>query len=176
MAFILSKWLLLAMVSFGSLKGTDKTFSAGEIHPFYVSVTEINQNAQEKTLEISCKFFADDFEHVLEKAYKTQLDITSEKEKASFDQFIPDYVEKHLGLAIDGKTVKLNYIGYEKDKESVYCYFEVVNIPSVKRLDITNNLLYDLTQEQINIMHVTVSGKRQSSKLNYPEVKAAYSF
>ena len=175
MAFILSKWFLLLFVGFGFPRA-DQPSPNADVHPFYVSVTEINQNAAEKSLEISVKFFADDFEHTLEKAYKAQLDITSDKDKASFDKFVPDYIAKHFALAVDGKPAKLNYVGYEKEKESVYCYFEVTNTPTAKRLDITSNLLYELTQEQINIMHITVNGKRQSSKLSYPDVKASFQF
>src|SRR5215218_781090 len=67
-------------------------------HPFFISVTEIQQNTAEKTLEISCKFFADDFEETLEKIYKTHLDIASGKDKGAFDQFIPDYISRHLQL------------------------------------------------------------------------------
>ena len=175
MAFILSKWFLLLTVFWGTPKAEEQSLNKN-LHPFYVSVTEINQNATEKSLEISCKFFADDFEHTLEKAFKTQLDIISDKDKASFDKFIPDYVGKHFSLLVDGKPVKLSYVGYEKEKESVYCYFEITNIPAVKRLDVANNLLYEHTQEQINIMHISINGKRQSSKLSYPEVKAAFQF
>ena len=175
MAFILSRWFLLLM-SFGSFAPAEKRNAAEVVHPFYVSVTEVSHNSSEKSLEISYKFFADDFEHVLEKAYKVQLDITTEKDKASFDKLIPDYISKHFVITTDGKPARLSYVGYEKDKESVYCYFEVTNFSAAKRLDVTNNLLYDLTQEQINIMHITVNGKRQSSKLNYPDTKAAFQF
>ncbi|HEY0042164.1 MAG TPA: DUF6702 family protein [Flavisolibacter sp.] len=175
MVFLLSKWFLL-LASFGALTQGSYPEGSEALHPFYVSVTEINHNAAEKTLEISCKFFADDFEHVLEKAFKAQLDITAEKDKASFDGYIPAYINKHFSLVVDGKAVKLNYVGYEKEKESVYCYFEVANAAAARRLDITNNLLYDLTAEQINIMHITVGGKRQSGKLSYPDVKASYQF
>ena len=31
----------------------------GELHPFHVSVVEINHNETDKTLEISCKIFTD---------------------------------------------------------------------------------------------------------------------
>ncbi|RYZ27517.1 MAG: hypothetical protein EOO10_12475 [Chitinophagaceae bacterium] len=175
MAYLLSKCLLFLFAGLAFPRAEDPS-SKVTVHPFYVSVTEINQNAAEKSLEISCKFFADDFEQTLEKAYKTQLDISSDKDKAFFDKFIPDYIAKHFGLTVDGKPVKLNYVGYEKEKESVYCYFELTSTPNVKRLDITSNLLYELTQEQINIMHITVNGKRQSSKLSYPDVKAAFQF
>lgn len=174
MWFILSQWLL-ALTFFSSPKADDKG-AKKDFHPFYVSVTEINHNASDKSLELSFKFFTDDFEHVLEKSNKAQLDILSDKEKAAFDKYIPLYVSKHFALAGDGKPLTLKYLGYEREKESVYCYFEVANVPAVKRLDVTNNLLYDLTPEQINIMHVTVGGKRQSAKLAHPEVKTVLQF
>jgi hypothetical protein len=175
MSYILSQWFLILAV-FGAVNEGAKQADIKAPHPFYVSVTEINQNAAEKSLEISCKFFMDDFEHVLEKSNKVQLDITADKDKASFDKYIPLYVNKHLALTGDGKPLTLNYVGYEKEKESVYCYFEVTGLSSVKQLHVINNLLYDLTPEQINIMHVTIGGKRQSSKLNHPEVKAVFRF
>ena len=145
-------------------------------HPFYVAVTEVAQNKADGSLEVSCKFFADDFEETLQKAFKMPLDITSEKEKEKFNQIIPQYVQKHLGILADGKPVKLTYVGYEKEKESVYCYFEVQNVPAVKQLQVFNSLLHDFRNEQINIMHVTVNGKRQSTKLDYPADKAVFQF
>jgi hypothetical protein len=156
--------------------GKEPRAAEGAVHPFYISVTEINQNAAEKSLEISCKFFADDFEQVLEKSNKVQLDIMSDKEQALIDKYIPLYINKHFSITGDGRLLTLRYVGFEREKESVYCYFEVTNLPSVKQLSVSNNLLYDLTPEQINIMHVTVGGKRQSSKLNHPEVKALFQF
>lgn len=145
-------------------------------HPFYVSVTEVSQNAAEKTLEVSCKFFADDLEETLEKAFHTHLDIVSATDRAAFDKYIPNYVGRHLQLVADGKPVKLAYVGYEKEKESVYAYFEVQQVGSVKQLDAVNSLLHDFKTEQINIMHVTVGGKRQSTKLDYPVSKASFRF
>jgi hypothetical protein len=170
MLFILSQWLLM-LTAFGTAKEGEMQAGINAPHPFYVSVAEINQNVAEKSLEISCKFFMDDFEHVLEKSNKVQLDITASK-----DKYIPLYISNHFSLTADGKPLKLNFVGYEKEKESVYCYFEVTGLSAVKQLDITNKLLYDLTPEQINIMHVTIGGKRQSAKLNHPEVKTAFQF
>jgi hypothetical protein len=39
-------------------------------HPIFVTVTEIEQNIKEKSVEISCKIFTDDFEKALRAAYK----------------------------------------------------------------------------------------------------------
>ena len=57
-------------------------YSAGiGIHPFYIAVTEINHNVTEKSLEITCKVFAEDIEQAIEKQNNTQPDILSEKDK-----------------------------------------------------------------------------------------------
>ena len=70
MSSILSQWLLFTSIWLGGANPADPVVAEKVFHPFYVSVTEVNQNVSEKTLEISCKFFADDFENILEKSYK----------------------------------------------------------------------------------------------------------
>ena len=177
MASFMYKWLLIAVSCMSAnFNGTGLNVAENSSpHPFYISVTEINHNAKDKTLEISCKMFADDFEQILEKNYKLQLDISAEKDKANFDRLTPDYINKHLSLQADGKALKLSYVGFEKEKESVYCYFQVDNIASLKKLDITNSILHDFNTDQINIVHVSVNGNRQSTKLDYPDTRASFS-
>lgn len=174
MAFFLQLALVAFLLPLHPAKANSGAGSG--LHPFYISVTEITQNQKTRSLEISCKFFADDFEQTLEQASKKHLDISSVSDKATFDSVIPDYIAKHLQLSVDGLPIKLNYVGYEKDKESAYCYFEVPNVPSVKRLEAINSLLHDFKPEQINIMHVVVDGKRLSTKLDYPANKATFRF
>jgi hypothetical protein len=173
MAAVFYKWLLIC--SWWMVTYSDQHLSVSK-HPFYISVTEINLNTADKTLEVSCKMFADDLEQTIEKIDHTQLDISSDKDKSKFDNYIPTYVKNHLSISIDGKAGNLSYIGFEKDKESAYCYFEVENISSLKKIDINNRLLYDFTSDQVNIIHVMVNGKRQSTKLDYPNKNAGFSF
>lgn len=176
MAAILYKWLMV--FSWCWLAGTPakQVSNLAAKHPFYIAVTEMNLNPSDKTLEVSCKMFADDLEQIIEKTNHAQLDISSEKDKATFDKFIPAYVKNHLGIAIDGKTARLSYIGFEKDKESAYCYFQVENVSSLKKINIFDSLLHDFTSDQINIIHAIVNGKRQSTKLDYPNKNASFTF
>jgi hypothetical protein len=145
-------------------------------HPFYIAVAEMNHNAKDKIIEVSCKMFADDFEQILEKNYNTQLDITQDKYKAAFDKYVPDYINKHLQVVVDGKAATLKYIGYEQEKGSAYCYFEIDNISSFKKISVTNSILFDFIDKQTNIIHVTENGTRKSSKLDFPEKNAEFSF
>jgi hypothetical protein len=146
------------------------------IHPFHVSTTEINHNATDKTLEISCRIFTNDFETILEKNYKTKIDLTHPKDKAATDKIVSDYIMKHLQLKVDGKAVTLSYLGFEIDNDAVSAYLQVDNIASVKKEEVTNSLMYDLYDDQISIIHVIVGGNRKSTKLDYPDTVAKFEF
>jgi hypothetical protein len=167
MASVLFKWLLTGIFLFNSNT---------TLHPIYVSVTEIEHNAKDKTLEISCKIFTDDFEKTLRQNYKTTVELAAPKDKAAMNKLVNDYILKHLQIAVDGKTVALQFIGYEQEEEGIESYFQVNNIPSVKKIAITDNILYDWKSEQVSVLHVTVNGKRQSTKVNNPEDKVSLEF
>jgi hypothetical protein len=148
----------------------------GVLHPFHVSVVEINHNAADKTLEISCKLFTDDFEKVLAQNYKTRVDLINPPDKAAMDTLVKKYISSHLSINADGKPGKLMYVGFERESEAVYGYMQVDGIASVKKIDITNKLMYDLFTDQVNLVHVIVGGNRKSTKLDYPESNAGFEF
>jgi hypothetical protein len=145
-------------------------------HPLYISVTEINHNLKDKILEVSCKVFTNDFEAVLEKMAGAKVDLSSAKDKTASDKLIAGYVERHLRLKIDGKPVQLHFVGSENEEDGTWSYFQVNDVPTVKRIDAVNELLYDGFPQEINIMHVTVEGQRQSTKLDCPAANASFQF
>ena len=168
MAAFLFKWLLLG----GFLLNTPAPVN----HPIFVSVTEIEHNAKDKTLEISCKIFTDDFEKTLRQNYKTYVDLLGAKDKTAMNNLVSDYVQKHLLLKVEGKPVVLQFLGYEQQEEGIVSFYQVNNISSVKKIDITDNILFDYKKEQISLLHVIVNGNRKSTKLVNPEDKASFGF
>ena len=62
-------------------------------HPYYVSVTEINHNATDKTLEISCKLFTDDFEKALADKYKMKVDLINPQTKKPWIRSVKNYIK-----------------------------------------------------------------------------------
>ena len=175
MVTILYKWLY-ASVLFFTLPSFNPMPGSAVRHPFFVSTTEINHNAADKNLEISCRIFTDDFETTLTRAYHSKVDLFKPKDTAALDRFIFDYIKKHLVIKLDGKPVTLEYVGHEREQESVWSYLQVPNTPVPKKIEISNNILYDAFDQQINIMHVSVGGTRKSLKLNYPETAAKLEF
>jgi uncharacterized protein DUF6702 len=174
MARLFNKWFLVLGLLF--IVGWTPLRDTVSSHPLYISVVEVNHNAKDKTLEISCKIFTNDFETTLEKNYKSKVDLINPKDKAATDKWVSDYVFKHLSLKADGKPVYMSYLGFERQEEAVYSYFEVDSIPSVRKIDVTNSILHDFSNDQINIIHCTVGGKRESTKLDYPATTASFSY
>lgn len=163
MGSLLFKWL------FVSLMFLPTSFNLH--HPIFVSVTEIEHNAKDKTLEVSCKIFTDDFEKTLRTTYKTHVDLLDEKVKPAMDKLVNDYVQKHLKVAVDGKLVALKYLGFEKIDEGIYSYYQAENITTPKKIEVTDNVLLEYNEQQMNIVHIIVDGKRKSAKLSGSENK-----
>ena len=146
------------------------------IHPFFVSMTDINYNDNNKSLEISVRIFTDDFENTLRKYHQDKIDILHPANQEQMNVYVKDYIQQHLQMKVDDKAVQLSFVGYEQQSESIWTYFEVNKVDKVKKVEIVNNLLHDYNTNQINMMHIKVKGNEQSDKLNYPSTNAVFSF
>ncbi|HLX90883.1 MAG TPA: DUF6702 family protein [Puia sp.] len=169
----LVKWTIAAIylgLSAGSANGVPSR------HPFYVSVTDINHNARDKTLEISCKIFANDFEISLAKISSEKIDLNNSKNKPENDKMISQYLIRHLQIVVNGQARHLLFVGSENKSGSVWSYFEVDNIPIIKKIEIKNDVLYESFPSEINIIHVTVGGTRKSLEIANPNNIADFEF
>lgn len=143
-------------------------------HPYYVSVTEIKSDPKKKTLEISSRMFTNDLEDALRKLSKKQVDLLHPKDKKETDRLVADYLQKHLEVKVNGKAITYNFLGYEKEEESVWCYMEAANVPAVTKIEVENAILYDFLPAQINMAHFIEGEKRQSGKVSNPEKKLVF--
>jgi hypothetical protein len=146
------------------------------IHPFFVSMTDLNFNDKDKTLEVSVRIFTDDFENTLRKYHKDKIDILHPANKTLMNEYVSNYLKNHLQISINNSQVSLEFLGYEQEEESIWSYFQVSNITSIQKIEIENSLLYELTHNQINLVHAKVGSKEQSSRLDYPNTHLLFSF
>ena len=137
-------------------------------HPFYVSYIEITQDNANKHLQLSVRIFTDDFEKTLEKNYKSNVDLTNPMDKVQTENYINDYIQKHVTIKANKKIQALKYVGYEIQEGSAWCYFETENAVTVSTLNVTTDLLHDYINQQINIVHYKIGNKDETKKLDYP--------
>lgn len=174
--WIVWSFLSLLPVGFSANSVMARGEEGKKAHPFHVSVTEVNHNQQEATLEMQCKLFTDDFEAAIGKLYNRKVDLINTSLHGSMDSLVRRYVLTHLRLTINGKILAPSYLGFEQEKEAVYVYVEYPTTPAnIQEVAIFNNLLYDYYTDQINIIHFKSGDKRKSVKLDYPDATIQFS-
>jgi len=137
-------------------------------HPYHVGSVEINYNSKSKSFEITGRFFLDDLENGLSKKYGSSFHFNDEKYKTRLNEALEKYCMDYFKLKADGKFLKINYVGYEEDSESVNVFLESETLNSPKKVEMAVSFLYNLFDDQINIIHIIVNGERKSEKLTYP--------
>ncbi|MEJ7626131.1 MAG: DUF6702 family protein [Ferruginibacter sp.] len=165
MALILFKWLFVFFLA-----------PSPKDHPVYMSITEIDHNAKERTLEISCKIFTDDFEQALRKISNKKIDLIDVKKKVEMNGLVKDYLKKHLMVSVNGRPVSFTFLGFEQQEEGIISFLQADNVTGIKEIIVTNNILYEYKPQQISLLHVTVNDTRKSSKLDNPVEKAVFTF
>lgn len=159
--FFLTVFLTLTLSSF-------KNRSSRDVHPYHVGSVEFNYNQKSKTFEITGKFFLDDLENALKEKYGTVVHFNDVKYKGQINKLLQQYCNDYLKLKTDNKFLQVNYIGFEEDSEAVNIFLESQTTNPPKKVETAVSLLYNLFDDQMNIIHIIVNGKRQSEKLNYP--------
>ncbi len=156
----LFQWLLIGAIGF--------------THPLYVSVVDIQHNKNEKLVEVSVRIFTDDLEKTLRKT-NSKVDLTA-GDRATNDKLITNYLTNTLHLKVNGQDGVMQYLGYEQQQESTWCYFEIHNIAAVKQIDVSCKILYDFQPGQMNIIHTKVNGVEKSYKLDNPKSTTSFDF
>lgn len=142
--------------------------STRSVHPYHVGSVEINYNSKSKTFEVTGRFFLDDLENGLGKKYGSSFHFNDEKYKAKLNEALEKYCAEYFKLKADGRFLKVNYLGYEEDSESVNIFLESETVAAPKKLEAAVSFLYNLFDDQINIVHMILNGQRKSEKLTYP--------
>ena len=137
-------------------------------HPYHVGSVEFNYKSTSKTFQISGKFFLDDLENGLKEKYGKSVHFNDKKYEAEINNLLEKYCNDYLKLKIDNKFLKINYIGYEEDQEAVNIYLESEKVENPKKIETAVSFLYNLFDDQLNIVHIIVDGKRKSDKLSFP--------
>ncbi|MDD5151372.1 MAG: peptidase E [Flavobacterium sp.] len=151
-------------------------FNTSDLHPLHVSTTEISYNSKQKSVEIVCKLFTDDFENALRKQNQTKIDLSASVLHNEMDVIIKKYIQNHLQITINGKKQAPKYIGFEIDREVVNVYLEIESAKPFEKIKIDNKILCDFFEDQMNIVHVELLGKRISGRLNNPDTQLEFKF
>lgn len=137
-------------------------FAFTTAHKFYVSVTNVEYSETDKALQITTRIFIDDFQRLLKERYDLQEELTTEKAVKEVEQMMAKYLAKKLIISVNGTPKTYKFLGKRYEDDVTVCYLEIKGVDKVESLEIENQLLYEIEEDQQNLVHVKVGKQRKS--------------
>ncbi len=134
-------------------------------HEFYVSVTQVDYIKEEQAIQITTRIFIDDFEDLLRQRYDETITLNTNEDESSIDAYIEKYMMSKIQIGINGEFRNFKFIGKEYEDDIVYCFLEISDVDSITTFEITNQLLFDIYNEQQNIVKLNINSKKKSFML-----------
>ena len=141
-------------------------FTTTFLHPFHVSVCEIEFRKDTKTIQVSQRIFIDDFTAGLKERFDIELVLEDESTASLRDSLIEIYILENILILVDGKEKKRTYVGNEFEEDGIWCYLEYVSVKKIALLEVKNTILFDTYDDQANIIHFNSGEYEKSIKLD----------
>jgi len=130
-------------------------------HAFHTSITRVDYNAKEKSLEVSMRVFTDDLELALNKdngGRKFQV-INGDAN----DSFVEKYVRKHFALRNVQKQKKTYaYVGKEQEADATWIYLEIPCRESINGFSIEQAIFFEIFEDQTNLVNFNYLTEKKS--------------
>lgn len=139
-----------------------------QLHPFHISVCSINYAAAENSLQVTVKIFADDLEEALNQTGTNTIayvDVLNPANPAQLDSIVGNYLSQHLSFTVNEQATKPQFLGFEREDLTMWCYLEITGISEVQQVEVQNTLLLNTFDDQVNIVHIRANSVVKSMKL-----------
>ncbi len=135
-------------------------------HKFYLSVTQMEFDADNNRITAITRVFVDDLEETLRQRYDVQLALGTDREDAMASFYIARYVEQKLIVEMNNEPLRFNFAGFTYQSDQIVLLSEFSVIPSDEfEIKVTNALITDAYSEQQNLVHFRMNQKKQSEVL-----------
>lgn len=128
-------------------------------HKYHTSVTRLEYNAEDHSVEITIQTFTDDIEAILTKRAGKPVRLDANKDSG---RLVLDYLRDAFELRMDGAKLELQWVGLEMKGGTTWLYVLTKLPGSLSKASLRNALLFDLFEDQVNIVNVLDSGKKRS--------------
>ncbi len=136
-------------------------------HDFHISVCEIEFDADSKALEITHRVFLDDLEETLKSWSGDQsVDVMNPKDPKALQEMIGKYFLENFAINIGNKKAELSFLGAESEDDVMYCYIELPGVRKVSSIYVTNKVLMEKFDDQMNMVHFYSGDKSASMRFS----------
>ena len=134
-------------------------------HKYYVSVTEVEYVKEQESVQIVTRIFIDDFEKMLRERYDESITLDIGKDETQIDTYIQKYLSSKLQITIDNTLQRFEFLGKEYEDDILFCYLEITDVSAINNFEIVNQVLFDVFDDQQNLVKTKINSKRKSFML-----------
>ena len=129
-----------------------------QAHTYHTSLTRMDYDAKEKSIEISIQLFVHDVNPMLEKRLKKQVDLgkTAEVDGELFKYLQENFVFQNKS----GETQKLKWVGKEFENDMVFVYVEIPFAEDLTGVKLQNTVFFESFPEQTNLVVAHFADKK----------------
>lgn len=171
MRFTKNDMLKIKLFAFLFLIFTELGTSA---HDYFVGTTSIKWVSEKGQIQLVSKLFIEDMETIIQNELNKDFVLQPDTDQVQIDQFIATYFASHFTIHIDNSSTEINYLGREYQEDLLVIYAEVMDVFSVKKLEVKNTLLMDTFETQQNIIHITTPTNKKSFLLHQKNTNLTY--
>lgn len=134
-------------------------------HDLHLSMCNINFNQEYQRIEIEQRIFLDDLEDQLKVNLKDEkFDIINPDPSLDIDSIFEKYLNKNIELIVDDNRKEIVLLEYALDDAAFVFYMYIEGIKEVNRLSIYSSILFNLYDDQTNIVSVKVEDVKKSAR------------
>lgn len=137
------------------------SFSFG-LHKYYISLTKIDFIENEKSVQITMRFFIDDIEKTLENIYAIELELATENENAKANIYLEKYIASKFEVAIDQNVKIIKFLGKEYENDIVFFYLEISDIEVINQFSVQNKMLFEDFPDQKNFVKININNFKKT--------------
>ena len=135
-------------------------------HKFYISIANMEYNAEKERIDVSLKMTAHDFEKVLIRKFEQEVHIEKVEDDSEIGKYCIAYLKQNFVVKSDGQAAEFSYLGKEIDnREDLFFFFSFMKVKNPASLKLVSNLLFSISDDQQNIVHYKYKDQTKSVTL-----------
>ena len=129
-----------------------------DAHPLHTTLTEIALDSTDGTMRLTIRAFADDFSAVV--ARHAGKPRPSDYNVLEAD--IASYISATVSVEENGRKAPLTWGGLRRTGDLMWVTVRVPSVRSLRGVKIATTLLFEIFDDQVNIVQATSDGHRRS--------------
>ena len=141
-------------------------------HELYLSITNIQHQRDDQKLSIQVRLLVNDLEESILQQKGVQLGLWKNTPIDNAQDYVEEYICSRLLIYINELPVPLDFIGLQIESAEIVedhviiCELEAYGISEISSIRISNSLLIETIDDQVNITNILANKSRKTINLS----------